>query len=77
MTKWEYLSCSLRMKGLNNWVGSINGEEVRGVDEVCNFYGQDGWELVSFAPSGVVTTLVFKRPQTSAADLAPKYSAAE
>lgn len=63
MTKWEYFSDTLRMKGLNEWRGKINGEEVQGVTEFCNFYGEYGWELVNVAVSGVFMLLVFKRPR--------------
>ena len=72
MTRWEYFSGFLRlsMKGPNNWVGKINGEEVQGVDEFCNFYGQDGWELVNVAVSGVSMILVFKRPLAELSALA-------
>lgn len=57
MMKWEYKSIKTETKL------TISGTANR-IEEICNFYGAEGWELVSFQSYNMSTRfiLVFKRP---------------
>ena len=57
MNKWEYKTVILDAKFKKD-------STIRVIDEECNKYGSDGWELVNFQNYDLASKfmLIFKRP---------------
>lgn len=56
MKKWEYKTVILDAKIRKN-------STIKAIEEECNKYGEDGWELVNFQNYDLATKfmLIFKR----------------
>ena len=57
MTKWKYKTVIIDAKFKKD-------STIRVIDEECNKYGSDGWELVNFQNYDLASKfmLIFKRP---------------